>query len=187
MNGLIYKDAFAKGTHAAKIFSEILQFTETSTYTDLKRNQIIKKLEGLKNRSERFTNKFNDKKEKYKETLGKPNKECREEFKKIVEDTNKDLKDGEWEQQSINKHQAFNLANTLRLHRGEPEYHFEAFKDLYAQVDLDDDGTVTLDEMLAFEKDRLREDDDLVIAIYWIGYSVNEQQLIEMPELEEKF
>ena len=38
MNGLIYKDAFAKGAHAAKIFSEVLQFTETSTYTDLKRN-----------------------------------------------------------------------------------------------------------------------------------------------------
>lgn len=66
------------------------------------------------------------------------------------------------------------MANTLRLYRGEPEYHFEAFNDLFSKVDLDDDGNVTLDEMLAFEKDRLREDDDLVIAIYWIGYSVNE-------------
>lgn len=79
------------------------------------------------------------------------------------------------------------MANTLRKQRGEPSYHFDAFKDLYANVDLDDDGTVTLDEMLAFERDRLRENDDFIIAIYWIGYSVGDRLFSEIPKLENKF
>ena len=55
---------------------------------------------------------------------------------------------------------------------------------MYARVDLDDDGTVTLDEMLNFERDRLKENDDFVIAIYWIGYSISEELLKMMPSLE---
>ena len=70
MNGLIYKDAIKKGTQAAKIFSEVLAFTETSIYTDVKRNEIIKKLEDLKGRSKRFTDECNRKKEIFKQTQG---------------------------------------------------------------------------------------------------------------------
>ena len=58
---------------------------------------------------------------------------------------------------------------------------------MYANVDLDDDGTVTLDEMLAFERDRLRENDDFIIAIYWVGYSVGEKLFSDNPKLENKF
>ena len=58
---------------------------------------------------------------------------------------------------------------------------------MYANVDLDDDGTVTLDEMLAFERDRLRENDDFIIAIYWVGYSVGEKLFLETPNLEDNF
>ena len=68
MNGLIYKDAITKGTHAAKIFSEVLAFTETCIYTDVKRNKIVKKLEDLKVRSKRFTEECNQKKAIFKQT-----------------------------------------------------------------------------------------------------------------------
>ena len=57
MNGLIYKDAQKKGLQAAKIFNDVLEFTEVSTFTDLKRKKIIKKLENLKERSKKFTEK----------------------------------------------------------------------------------------------------------------------------------
>ena len=57
MNGLIYKDAQKKGLQAAKIFNDVLEFTEVSTFTDLKRKKIITKLENLKERSRKFTEK----------------------------------------------------------------------------------------------------------------------------------
>ena len=79
------------------------------------------------------------------------------------------------------------MANKLRQLRGQTSYHIDAFKDLYARVDLDDDGQVTLDEMLNFERDRLKDNDDFVIAIYWIGYSISEELLKMMPSLEERF
>ena len=41
--------------------------------------------------------------------------------------------------------------------------------------------------MLTFERDRLRENDDFIIAIYWIGYSVGEKLFSEIPKLEQKF
>ena len=41
--------------------------------------------------------------------------------------------------------------------------------------------------MLNFERDRLKENDDFVIAIYWIGYSISEELLKMMPSLEERF
>ena len=75
------------------------------------------------------------------------------------------------------------MANKLRNHRGEVKYHFDVFKDLYAKIDLDDDDKVTLEEMLTFERDRLKEYDDLVISIYWVGYSVNEALLKQYPPL----
>ena len=78
------------------------------------------------------------------------------------------------------------MANKLRVQRGEAKYHFDAFKDLYAMVDLDDDGSVTIDEMLTFERDRLKENDDFIIAIYWIGYSVSEKFIEMNPTLEKK-
>ena len=68
MNGLLYKDAITKGTQAAKIFSEVLEFSETCIYTDIKRNKIIKKLDDLKARSKRFTEECNHKKEIFKQT-----------------------------------------------------------------------------------------------------------------------
>ena len=44
MNGLTYKNAQEKGVKAAKIFNEVLQFSEVSIFTDLKRRSIIRKL-----------------------------------------------------------------------------------------------------------------------------------------------
>ena len=79
------------------------------------------------------------------------------------------------------------MANKLRFERGEVKYHFDVFKDLYAKIDLDDDDKVTLEEMLTFERDRLKEYDDLVISIYWIGYSVTEDLLKQYPPLQKSF
>ena len=62
-------------------------------------------------------------------------------------------------------------------------YHLDKFKDLYAKIDLDDDDNVTLEEMLTFERDRLKENDDLVISIYWVGYSVDEYLLKQYEPL----
>ena len=67
------------------------------------------------------------------------------------------------------------------------KYHFDVFKDLYAKIDLDDDDKVTLEEMLTFERDRLKEYDDLVISIYWIGYSVTEDLLKQYEPLQKSF
>ena len=62
LNGLAYKNAQEKGVKAAKIFNEVLQFTEVSTFTDLKRKSIIRKLQNLKRRSAHFTEKEENKK-----------------------------------------------------------------------------------------------------------------------------
>ena len=75
------------------------------------------------------------------------------------------------------------MANELRVARNEVKYHFVVFKDLYAKIDLDDDDNVTLEEMLTFERDRLREYDDLVISFYWVGYSVTEELLKQYEPL----
>ena len=40
-DGLVYKDANEKGLKAATIFSEVLEFTEVSTFTDLPREKIL--------------------------------------------------------------------------------------------------------------------------------------------------
>ena len=77
-------------------------------------------------------------------------------FKKVVEATHENLKDNEWQKKTININQAQKIANILAVERGEPEYHIDLFKELYAKLDLDDDGEVTLDEMLTFERDRQR-------------------------------
>ena len=79
------------------------------------------------------------------------------------------------------------MANKLRHLRGEASYHFDKFKDLYAKIDLDDDDHVTLEEMLTFERDRLKENDDLVISIYWVGYSVTESLLKQYEPLKKSF
>ena len=73
------------------------------------------------------------------------------------------------------------------MERGEPEYHIDLFKELYAKLDLDDDGAVILDEMLTFERDRQRVNEDLVIAIYWIGFSISETRMNSFPGLKERF
>ena len=41
--------------------------------------------------------------------------------------------------------------------------------------------------MLTFERDRLKENEDLVIAIFWIGYSVSEDFIEMNPTIEKKF
>ena len=37
-DGLVYKEAYKKGNDAAKIFSDVLEFTEVSTFIDLSRD-----------------------------------------------------------------------------------------------------------------------------------------------------
>ena len=41
--------------------------------------------------------------------------------------------------------------------------------------------------MQTFERDRLRENEDLVIAIYWIGFSISESRMDSLPGLKERF
>ena len=41
--------------------------------------------------------------------------------------------------------------------------------------------------MLTFERDRQRENEDMVIAIYWIGFSISEKKLLNLPGLKERF
>ena len=54
-DGLVYKDASKKGIDASKIFSEVLKYTEVSTFTNLTKENIIEKLKHLKARADKFT------------------------------------------------------------------------------------------------------------------------------------
>ena len=71
--------------------------------------------------------------------------------------------------------------------RGEPNYHFEVFKDMKARIDLDNNDEITLEEMIAFDRDMQSSYDDLVIAIYWVGFAIKEDDLITNPDYWEEF
>ena len=83
-DGLPYEDAEKKGLKAYKIFSEVLNFTEVNTFTNLPKKKIIEKLENLKKHAEEFAE--NSKANKKKQTDDKEEIEqrCMEEFKKMV-------------------------------------------------------------------------------------------------------
>ena len=62
-NGLPYENALKKGKHASRIFNEILEFKEVLTLTDYKREEIIEKLNHLKQRSKDFADEIKKKNE----------------------------------------------------------------------------------------------------------------------------
>ena len=59
-----YDKAIEHGTLASKIFNEILEFKEVSTFTDYRRDQIIEKLNELQNRSKNFADEIKKKRSK---------------------------------------------------------------------------------------------------------------------------
>ena len=100
---------------AAKIFNEVLQFTEVSTFTDLKRKSIIRKLQNLKRRSAHFTEKEENKKAWFDQNSEEPLQKCKEEFEKMIKESHPDLKgERDWETKELTQQQAFRLANKLQ-------------------------------------------------------------------------
>ena len=71
----------------------------------------------------------------------------------------------------------------MQKERGEPNFHTEAFKRLYAKLDLDNDDKITLKEMITFDQNLQASFEDLVIAIYWIGFAVQPDKFLKLPAL----
>ena len=59
-------------------------------------------------------------------------------------------------------------------------------RDAFAKLDNDGDETVSLSEMIQFERARQREDHKLLIGIYWIGFTCEEEIDDEKDILEEQ-
>ena len=57
-------------------------------------------------------------------------------------------------------------------------------KDAFAKLDYDGDETVTLSEMVQFERDRQRQESKLLVGIHWIGHTLSEDFAEDLPLLE---
>ena len=84
-NGLPYKnDAKNKGKKAYKIFSEVLEFTEVNTFTNLPRDKIIEKLKNLEEHAKEFAKNSRESKQRLIDQKEEIQQRCIEEFKKMV-------------------------------------------------------------------------------------------------------
>ena len=124
------------------------------------------------------------KREKTDKSKKQDEETIREEYRKII-CAEADVKD--WQNKVITFDQSRDIANHMQKLRGEPNYHFEVFKDMKARIDLDNNDEITLEEMIAFDRDMQSSYDDLVIAIYWVGFAIKEDDLITNPDYWEEF
>ena len=54
-------------------------------------------------------------------------------------------------------------------------------------LDKNNDNEISLNEMIEFVNDRLHKEDDLIIAVYWIGFNLKPKDFGLFPELKKRF
>ena len=54
-------------------------------------------------------------------------------------------------------------------------------------LDQNNDNEINLNEMIEFVSNRLHKVDDLIIAVYWIGFNLKPKDFKLFPKLKERF
>ena len=96
-------------------------------------------------------------------------------FKEIKLEEDPSLEDkNAWKEETLNFDQAWDATNALARETGMVTKTEKQMRDAFAKLDYDGDESVTLAEMIEFERDRQKEENVLLIGIYWIGHTLQE-------------
>ena len=83
----------------------------------------------------------------------------------------------EWlTQRPLHYDEAFECINKIYEELGEPTISEREFKQVVAQIDIDNNESFTLKEIKDFISRFIHRQEKLLISIYWIGWSVDPQE-----------
>ena len=124
-NGLPYTNAAIKGTHAKTLLKDILEFKEVEVFTDLSKEEIIKKLEQLEHRANQQRQEFVE----------------RELLSKTIFDSLDEEKDG-----ALTKEQSWEYVTKMSKNTGNTLTK-EEFDAEFSKLDFDNNGKVSYKEL----------------------------------------